>query len=148
MGSNTKGCHDVDVAKVRLVAAKKRAEITTQLFDSVAQTLGFVQSAAKQLLAGLWKTLSDSASKMMELAQSRVVCFHHEVMEARKDLVSVKQKWEGSGVDSESGTQSHNREEKQDYLSAKTLLPNVLERNLRHLFWIRRRRWSQCQFEQ
>ena len=73
-----------------------------QLFELVAQTLGFVQFA----------------SKPMELAQSQFVCFQQEVVEAKKDLVSVKQKWEGSGVDSGSGTQSHDHEGKQDYSSA------------------------------
>ena len=55
-------------------------------------------------------------------------------METKKDLVSVKQKWEGGGVHSGSGTPLHNREGKQDYPCAKTLLSNALGRNSRHFF--------------
>ena len=77
MASNIEGCREVDVAMAHLAAANKQAESATQLFGLVAQILGFFQFAANQLVAGLGKTLRDSASKMMELAQSQVACFQH-----------------------------------------------------------------------
>lgn len=91
--SNHEGRREVDAANERLVVAKKRLVSSSQLLGAAAKTVGFAQLAALNV-QGAGKTLIDSASETMELAQCRANCFEQEFGEAEKDLRIAQQNWE------------------------------------------------------
>lgn len=94
MASSPYARHEVDAAKARLAVAQRLAASSSEVFGVAAKTAGFAQLAANQLgTAGLGKTLFDSATKTMELAQAECLHLQKEVAESEKELLSVKQKW-------------------------------------------------------
>eukprot|EP00581_Thalassiosira_minuscula_P003962 CAMPEP_0183749256 /NCGR_PEP_ID=MMETSP0737-20130205/68189_1 /TAXON_ID=385413 /ORGANISM="Thalassiosira miniscula, Strain CCMP1093" /LENGTH=480 /DNA_ID=CAMNT_0025985009 /DNA_START=161 /DNA_END=1603 /DNA_ORIENTATION=- len=98
--NSTKESREVDAANARLKAATRRATSALELSVLAAQTVGYVQLAANQLGAEKGETLNqlmESASATLALAQSQVVSFDKEVMEAEKDLTKVKQEWAANG---------------------------------------------------